>query len=101
MEAGPAVEAETGPWYKLSEADMQAFAEYTGAIDKDGGMKHRLNIFFEDGRSRYAVFTEEEWAFLNTTMGRDRMMNNHGKLFSQADIADIKANIKEALHGAV
>ena len=69
MEAGPAVEAETGPWYKLSEADMQAFAEYTGALDKDGGMKHRLNIFFEDGRSRYAVFTEEEWNFLNTVSG--------------------------------
>ena len=99
MEAGPAVEAETGPWYKLSEADMQAFAEYTGAIDKGGKWGHRLNIFFEDGRSRYAIFTQEEWDFLNVTMGRKRMMDNHGRMYSQEDIADIKQTIKEALHG--
>jgi len=102
MEAGPAVEAQTGPWYKLSAEDMQAFAEYTGALDKDGCMKHRLNVFFEDGRSRYAVFTEEEWNFLNMVVpGRKRMMDNHGRLYSQEDIASIKKSIQEALHGSV
>jgi len=90
MEAGPAVEAETGPWYKLSEADMQAFAEYTGALDKAGNVNFRLNIFFEDGRSRYAIFSKQEWEYLNATLGRERVISNHGKIFTIKEIGDIK-----------
>jgi hypothetical protein len=93
----PPVEAQSTGWQKLSEEDMQSFAEYTGAIDKGGKWGHRLNIFFEDGRSRYAIFSEQEWDFLNTVApGRASMKASHGKIFSKEEIADIKKMIHDA-----
>lgn len=97
IEAGPPVEAKSDGWQKLTDEDMQAFAEYTGAIDKGGKWGHRLNIFFEDGRSRYAIFTDDEWNFLNlVSPGRQSIIASHGKVFSKEEIADIKKMIHDA-----